>query len=362
MAQVSNTNTILQNESNSLVDLKSPNYNHVTVVQVEETERKNHFNNEFVTVLQVGDESDANHLTKSIEEEIIIYRLPGERLGMALKFEGGTNASEKINKVFIQNINTDSPASKARGQQLEFLKEGDQIMQIDGRFTSSMTRLECIGLLRDAPVCIKTRVKRELSCHCMHSLPNIKQNDLKSNEISAWNQSETFNNSLSKVSSRGSLKKVPPPVPPRMATTILSSKRKSSSNSQTRLESDSDSVEKPPRKKSLQPPPLPPRRPKVPPPKPPTEKDFKSTEQSIQINGATDEKNLTLIESETFRSEANDLLSNEMNDTNSIKDKHLEENRFIESILPSEPSVYLDLFADEDIMVLFLINSQIMLF
>lgn len=86
MAQVSN-NLIVQNGVGKFMSMSSA-YNHVTVVQVDETESKNFFDDEFVTVLKVGEENEVHHLKENLEEEIIIYRLPGERLGMALKFEG----------------------------------------------------------------------------------------------------------------------------------------------------------------------------------------------------------------------------------------------------------------------------------
>ena len=75
MAGVTNGGTTIL--PNSFAEfIAGPNYNHVTVVQVDESEQKNRFDDDFVTVLQVGEE-----IEKSIEEEIIVYRLPGERLG-----------------------------------------------------------------------------------------------------------------------------------------------------------------------------------------------------------------------------------------------------------------------------------------
>ena len=74
MAGLTNGTTVLPNSFAGFI--AGPNFNHVTVVQVEESLQKNRFEDDFVTVLQVGDEND-----KAIEEEVIIYRLPGERLG-----------------------------------------------------------------------------------------------------------------------------------------------------------------------------------------------------------------------------------------------------------------------------------------
>ena len=277
---------------------------------------------------------------------------------MALKFEGGINANEKINKVFIQSINTDSPASKVRGQHLEYLREGDQIMQIDGRSTTTMTRLECIGLLRDAPVCIKIRVRRDSTCQTTNSSTDSPVNSHNTSLNSSPNQSEMANNSPSKVNNwPKKVPKVPPPVPKRSQTTILSSKRKSVNNCLTRSDSDCDPIEKPPRKKLTQPPPLPPRRPKVPPPKPPVVRNEETEEQSCQTLQTSKlpeiELNIDAIESNVTNPEANDLLVEEVIETKlGQNEKQIEsENKSSEPTLPSEADVYLDLLADEDRLV-----------
>ena len=273
--------------------------------------------------------------------------------GMALKFDGGINAEEKINKVFIQSINIDSPASKAGGQWLEQLKEGDQIMQIDGRATTSMTRLECIGLLRDAPVCIKMRVRRDIACQTSHSSNDSPLNPHQSDNQSANsgdNQSETANNVLSKVNSwPRKMSKVPPPVPKRSQTTTLSSKRKAAYNCLTRSDSESEPLEKPPRKKLSQPPPLPPRRPKVPPPKPPSVKNAKGEEEIVD----TIQKQQNELIDDNMKVEANDLSVEEVIETKlGQNEKQMDsENKLSEPTLPSEPDVYLDLLADEDRLV-----------
>jgi hypothetical protein len=38
----------------------------------------------------------------SVEEDICIYRLPGEKLGLGLRFDGGSRASEFVNRLFVQ--------------------------------------------------------------------------------------------------------------------------------------------------------------------------------------------------------------------------------------------------------------------
>ncbi|OTF75377.1 PDZ domain containing protein, partial [Euroglyphus maynei] len=223
-----------------------------------------------------------------IEEEVIIYRLPGERLGMALRFDGGQSATETIRHVYVQSITLNSPSAKAIGLMLGMLREGDEILQIDGRSSSSLTRLECITLLRDAPVCIRLFVRRRnctnslndgenvsmaQNCHTYPStsvttttmttlavpkvsnccqmpihLPNnnlhLNHNHLNINNDSQNRLTTSLSSSTSSLISAANTpllnqllnscsdqsiannKKVPPPVPPRMATTTLSSKRK----------------------------------------------------------------------------------------------------------------------------------------
>ncbi|XP_054159830.1 beclin-1-like protein A [Oppia nitens] len=357
MAGVINGGSILPN---TLGEFIANNYNHVTVVQIDESVVKNAFEDDFVTVLQVGQEVDANNF---IEELIVIYRLPGERLGMALKFEGGLNASEKINKVFIQSINSDSPASKVCGQQLEYLREGDQIMEIDGQSTTDMTRLECIGLLRDAPVCIKIRVKRHKTCQCNQSSDIIQTKESDVNLNSTSNSSDTANVMQSKENANNYPRKVPPPVPPRLATTILSSKRKIVTKGLTRTDSQCDAVEKPPRKRSSLPPPLPPRRPKVPPPKPPNHKtNTEANATNDLFNKITkNEINITANQTNANKLEVNDcqIVEGVVFDTNlghnyekqpenteDLEKKNTKKSN--ESVLPSEADVYLNLLTDED--------------
>ena len=258
-----------------------------------------------------------------IEEEVTIYRLPGERLGMALRFDGGQSVCQTIRRVFVQSISANSPASKAIGLMLGILREGDEILQIDGRISSTLTRHECITLLQDAPVCVRLMVRRLSSNLCLCCQAYVVPSDAKSNlspccppatvaQLSdSINQQavqkEHFSTATVFVSSSepllsdslASSKKVPPPVPPRMATTTLSIKRKpkqiQASYELSNLEplhvpeptsgnqptEQMPPIEKPPRRKNqLQsgnnPPPLPPRRPKGPPPKPPVDRTVES--------------------------------------------------------------------------------------
>lgn len=119
----------------------------VTVVAVEGASVE-----DFVTVLSVGCEAPDG------AEDVLVYRLPGERLGFGLKFEGGTSTSEKVRRLFIQSCAPDSPASRARCS-WGSLQEGDEVLEIDSVPVSAMTRLDCVRSLKDSHVVLKLLVR-----------------------------------------------------------------------------------------------------------------------------------------------------------------------------------------------------------
>jgi hypothetical protein len=274
----------------------------VTVVEVSES-KKLKTGDDFVTVVSVGDQlqqQPTSSIAKSEEvivEAIVIYRLPGERLGMALKFEGGISASQAIDRVFVQNVNEGGPASKASGHLLGRLLEGDEIVEIEGMPVSGMTRINCVNCLREAPVCINMTVKRYPSSH---QLSNGKQSVSK-NSCNGFtpDQNRLLHESNGRIGNKCNKKGPPPPVPPRLSTTTLSSVANSSIITQGNCNSNAykqEAASSPvPESKELgsphsaknkcgnnspsstgrpkrSPPPLPPRRPSVPPPSAPSNK------------------------------------------------------------------------------------------
>ena len=48
-----------------------------------------------------------------VEEEIVITRSAGEKLGFGLRFEGGGRASECVKRLYIQCCSPCSPAARA---------------------------------------------------------------------------------------------------------------------------------------------------------------------------------------------------------------------------------------------------------
>lgn len=92
----------------------------------------------FVTVLSIGNgrkddeetsatgKNPANGMDGHLEEEVEVFRLPGERLGFGLKFEGGNKTSERVRRLFVQSCAEQSPASRAKCS-WGTLGEGDEV-------------------------------------------------------------------------------------------------------------------------------------------------------------------------------------------------------------------------------------------
>lgn len=107
---------------------------------------------QFITVLSIGD------VPTLAQEEVMVYRLPGERLGFGLKFQGGTRNAENIQRLYIQSCADDSPASRATSSWGN-LREGDEIVEIDGIDVTTMTRLECVKCLKESHLAIRLLVR-----------------------------------------------------------------------------------------------------------------------------------------------------------------------------------------------------------
>ncbi|XP_014476752.1 PREDICTED: formin-like protein 7 [Dinoponera quadriceps] len=159
----------------------------------------------FVTVLSIGNgrkededsssKSLANGVDGHLEEEVEVFRLPGERLGFGLKFEGGNKTSERVRRLFVQSCAEQSPASRAKCS-WGTLGEGDEVLSIDGIPVTHMTRLDCVRRLKESQLVIRLIVR------CRGALrPEV---------VSAERKMST---EKSKVPPE--LPAAPPPVPPR---------------------------------------------------------------------------------------------------------------------------------------------------
>ncbi|OQR68425.1 hypothetical protein BIW11_12923, partial [Tropilaelaps mercedesae] len=194
----------------------------VTVLEV-----KNNMSPVQTALMATPGHENGTHNTTAVLDHATIYRLPGERLGMALKFVGGTNADDTVSRVFIQSINLDSPASRAQSK-VAPIREGDEILRIDEREVTSMTRLDCVRLLKDSPVCINLTIRHmggaplpeTPSAHGFTSAATHLSNGIGGGGLGGSPGSgRTPSPSRGEVSTPGGhvtrSKREPPPIPPR---------------------------------------------------------------------------------------------------------------------------------------------------
>ncbi|XP_031336569.1 uncharacterized protein LOC116165937 isoform X2 [Photinus pyralis] len=176
----------------------------VTVVSVgsEKIQNDEHLatkkDSSYVTVLKIGEEDIPNEIT----EEVLVYRLPGERLGFGLKFEGGTKAAEFVNRLFIQSCAPDSPASMVQCSWGK-LSEGDEVLKIDSLPVTSMTRIDCVRCLKDSNVVIKLLIRHFIN----------KRSEDFTDDINSSGITEDLPHVISAEKKR--TPPPPPPVPPR---------------------------------------------------------------------------------------------------------------------------------------------------
>ncbi|KAL4712640.1 hypothetical protein ACJJTC_007937 [Scirpophaga incertulas] len=112
----------------------------VTIVPVGDGRPVVHENN-FVTVLTVGAAAGA--------AEVKVHRSKGERLGLGLKFEGGSAAAEKVRRLLVQSCAEHSPAANATTPWGKLIP-GDEILAIDGVPVFELTRIDCVRRLKDS--------------------------------------------------------------------------------------------------------------------------------------------------------------------------------------------------------------------
>ncbi|XP_053687727.1 uncharacterized protein LOC128737176 [Sabethes cyaneus] len=143
---------------------------------------------QFVTVVSIS--HGAVGMEELEPEVVLVYRLPGERLGFGLKFQGGTKNNEKIQRLFIQSCAENSPASRVQAS-WGYLREGDEILEIDEVSVTRMTRIECVKCLKESNLAIKLLVRN------------------------GEGKVQNFYDENGDVPDRKSVPPPPPPVPPR---------------------------------------------------------------------------------------------------------------------------------------------------
>ncbi|XP_075972881.1 PDZ domain-containing protein big bang [Anticarsia gemmatalis] len=128
----------------------------------------------FVTVLTVGAATGA--------AEVTVRRPRGERLGLGLKFEGGSAAAEKVRRLLVQSCAENSPAANAAAPWGKLIP-GDEILAIDGESVSNLTRIDCVRRLKDSDETLtllvrhfeqENKIERN-NMDVTDSVPNTKQ-------------------------------------------------------------------------------------------------------------------------------------------------------------------------------------------
>ncbi|XP_043240732.1 serine/arginine repetitive matrix protein 2-like [Amphibalanus amphitrite] len=105
-----------------------------------------------------ADETPSAVVSSHTTELVTLYRLPGERLGLGLKFRGGESAEEAVQGVSVQSCAEGSPSARASCSWGR-LQPGDRITAIAGRPVTALTRLQCVQLLQDTPLAVELRVR-----------------------------------------------------------------------------------------------------------------------------------------------------------------------------------------------------------
>lgn len=130
----------------------TPAKDFVTVVSVDGSSAavRQPAEDSFVTVLSIG-EGSANVATADVgtstasTEEVLVYRLPGERLGFGLRFDG----VDACNRLFVQSCADGSPASRTQASWGP-LSAGDEIVRINGWPVNKLSRDDCVRCLKES--------------------------------------------------------------------------------------------------------------------------------------------------------------------------------------------------------------------
>lgn len=147
----------------------------ITIVPVGENKTPVVRDSAFVTVLTVGAAAGA--------AEVVVRRPRGARLGLGLKFEGGSAAAEKVRRLLVQSCAEDSPAANTCTPWGKLIP-GDEILAIDGVSVSDLTRIDCVRRLKDSDETLTLLVRHlegildEKDMDVIDSPPAVKQNEL----------------------------------------------------------------------------------------------------------------------------------------------------------------------------------------
>lgn len=147
----------------------------ITIVPVGENRLPVVKDSAFVTVLTVSAAAGA--------AEVVVRRPRGARLGLGLKFEGGSAAAEKVRRLLVQSCAEDSPAANTCTPWGKLIP-GDEILAIDGVSVSDLTRIDCVRRLKDSDETLTLLVRHlegilgEINMDVTDISPTVKQNEI----------------------------------------------------------------------------------------------------------------------------------------------------------------------------------------
>ncbi|XP_037968483.2 uncharacterized protein LOC105389187 [Plutella xylostella] len=147
----------------------------------------------YVTVLTLGAAAGA--------AEVVVRRPRGARLGLGLKFEGGSAAAEKVRRLLVQSCTEDSPAANAVAPWGKLIP-GDEILAIDGVSVSELTRIDCVRRLKESDETLTLLVR--------HFEPG---DDTEQKSTDTVDAAQNIKQQPKEMMSRPTT--LPPPVPPR---------------------------------------------------------------------------------------------------------------------------------------------------
>ena len=92
-------------------------------------------------------------------EVMVVYRLPGEQLGMGLTIEGMGDGESPVKGVFVDSVVPGGPADRATGSR-QGIHIGDEILEVNGTPFTEMTHSETVEFFQAMPLRVILTVKR----------------------------------------------------------------------------------------------------------------------------------------------------------------------------------------------------------
>ncbi|CAH1796615.1 unnamed protein product [Owenia fusiformis] len=111
--------------------------------------------------LHSSTESESSDYQSIPIDILTLHRLPGERMGMALRIEGDPNKNSQIEGVYIEGVTPGGASERATGAK-KGLCVGDEILQINGSQLKEYTYSEVIQIFKELPLMVILTVQRRV--------------------------------------------------------------------------------------------------------------------------------------------------------------------------------------------------------